>query len=203
MPCLWILGEAKSGKSELAEEIFARLPGVKLYIGTLPRTPENLATIEKHAERRPDDWHLVEVSTSLTPACDWLRARAGEVCVLLDGWGVYAGARACRWLAGHDTPIEAGLEAFADEVVAEYRRLAEAAAYLIVVAHVAARFPASDELAEDPARALVRAATYRCMSQAEEVIYHDAASVSHEDEEFVEAMAARLRGLHGTTSAAR
>jgi len=35
MTVLWIVGEAKSGKSELAEEIFARLPGKKFYIRNL------------------------------------------------------------------------------------------------------------------------------------------------------------------------
>jgi len=60
---LWILGEAKSGKSELAEEIFHRLPGRKLYIGTLPKTPENAEQMRKHAERRPQDW------VSLSTAC--------------------------------------------------------------------------------------------------------------------------------------
>jgi adenosyl cobinamide kinase/adenosyl cobinamide phosphate guanylyltransferase len=35
MSVLWVLGEAKSGKSELGEAIFARLPGTKVYIGGL------------------------------------------------------------------------------------------------------------------------------------------------------------------------
>ena len=52
MGVLWILGEAKSGKSELAEEIFARLPGKNFYIGTLPRTHRWMSTIKKHADRR-------------------------------------------------------------------------------------------------------------------------------------------------------
>ncbi len=52
MSVLWIPGEAKSGKSELAEATFVRLPVQKFYIATLPGTPENMDTIKKHVERR-------------------------------------------------------------------------------------------------------------------------------------------------------
>ncbi len=193
MPALWILGEAKSGESELAEAIFARLPGRKLYIGTLPRRPENMETIRKHAKRRPPDWGLVEITDTLAPAVDWVRAAGDPVAVLLDGWGVYATARAARWTLGANdqTPSQTDLEAFADAVFAEYNALSAACAYL-VVAHVAARCPSAQEIATDPRRALVRAATVRCMSTAEEIIRHDEVDVTHEDTEYVETTTRRL-----------
>lgn len=74
MSTLWILGEAKSGKSELAEEIFARLPGKKFYIGTLPRIPRWMDTIKKHVDKRPEDWKLIEVTDKM-----WQQNQSGRV----------------------------------------------------------------------------------------------------------------------------
>ncbi len=224
MATLWILGEAKSGKSELAEAIFELLPGRKLYVGTLPPTPENVPTIQKHRARRPADWALVEVEDDLRPAVEWVErakaeagpgeeqgggcrrgqsakwrqeartaAAAGQVAVLLDGWGVYAHARARRWLAEGGGYDEGAIAAFSQEVYDDYRRLAEAADFLVIVGHVAARHPTAEELRENPERALVRAATARCMAEAEEVIYHDRTDVTDRDTDFVRGMAERLK----------
>jgi len=89
MTVLWIVGEAKSGKSELAEEIFARLPGKKFYIGTLPRTPRWMSTIKKHANRRPKSWKLIEIADEMDVATEMIKhsSKREIVAVLLDGWG--------------------------------------------------------------------------------------------------------------------
>jgi len=187
MGVLWILGEAKSGKSELAEEIFARLPGKKFYIGTLPRTPRWMDTIRKHAERRPRDWKLIEITDRLDVATEPIgRSVEGEVvATLLDGWGVYARCRASRW----DRDDEAG---FVEEIYSEYRRLVDICDHLIVVAHFSAHPPSASDYESDPITSRVRTATVRCIAEADRVIYHDVGDVSHEDESYIKRIADEL-----------
>ena len=80
---LWILGEAKSGKSELAEAIFARLPGKKFYIGTLPRTSKNMGTIKKHVDQRPKDWELIEITDKLDVASESITRSGWLMCAII------------------------------------------------------------------------------------------------------------------------
>ncbi len=187
MSVLWILGEAKSGKSELAEEIFAHLPGKKFYIGTLPRTPRWMEAIRKHTERRPKDWKLIEITDRLDVATESIGRSAEDeaVATLLDGWGVYARCRASRW----DRDDEAG---FVNEIYSEYRRLVDVCDHLIVVAHVSAHPPSASDYESDPITSRVRAATARCIAEADRVIYHDVEDVSHEDESYIKRMVGEL-----------
>jgi len=68
MVILWILGEAKSDKSELAEAIFFPLPGKKFYVSTLPRTDKWMKT-----KRRLKEWKLIEIEDSLNNATNIIR----------------------------------------------------------------------------------------------------------------------------------
>jgi adenosyl cobinamide kinase/adenosyl cobinamide phosphate guanylyltransferase len=193
MGVLWILGEAKSGKSELGEEIFHRLLGTKFYIGTLPKTPENAAQIRKHGERRPSDWELIEVTDDLSDATRIIESRAPEgATVLLDGFAVYVQECARRWESEHphltieaEAPfVEATCRAFAD--------LAYRCAYLIVVDHISTDPPSAEEYAHDPARWRLRQVVTSCRASAHHIIHHDRTDVTHTDTAFVERTAKRL-----------
>jgi adenosyl cobinamide kinase/adenosyl cobinamide phosphate guanylyltransferase len=84
-----VLGGARSGKSEVAERIAARLPEPITYLATLVpgNDPETAERIEAHRARRPARWRTVEVGSQL-PAL--LRSVPGSV--LLDGLGPWVAA---------------------------------------------------------------------------------------------------------------
>jgi len=191
MSVLWILGEAKSGKSELGEEIFHRLPGRKLYIGTLPKTPENAEQIRKHAERRPQDWKLIEITDDLSVAtCAIENLGAEGAAVLLDGFGVYVQERSRRWEhPGLTLEAEAP---FVDAIYRAFAALANRCGYLVVVDHVLADPPTAADYALDPARWRLREAVTRCRADADHVIYHDRTDVTYADAGFVAEIAALL-----------
>jgi adenosyl cobinamide kinase/adenosyl cobinamide phosphate guanylyltransferase len=84
-----VLGGARSGKSEVAERIAARLPAPITYVATLvPGDDPDLAErIEAHRARRPAAWDTVEAGPGL-PAL--LRSVPGPV--LVDGLGPWVAA---------------------------------------------------------------------------------------------------------------
>ncbi len=191
MSVLWILGEAKSGKSELAEAIFAHLPGKKFYIGTLPRTSKNMNTIKKHVNQRPKDWELVEIADSLDVATRSI-GRSGKnevIAAILDGWGVYARCKASQWGKDNTELTTTGEAHFVDNIYSEYRRLVDVCDYLVVVAHVSAHPPADSDYELDRITSRVRAVTSRCIAEPGKVIYHDVEDVSHKDRGYVEQIA--------------
>lgn len=194
MKVLWILGEGKSGKSELAEEIFAHLPGKKFYIGTLPRIPRWMDMIKKHSDRRPKDWELIEITNKLEVATRSIgRSSKDEVvATLLDGWGVYARCRASEWSKDSAEPTAPGETRFVEEICSEYRRLAVVCDYLIIVAHVSAHPPTASNYELDRITSRVRGVTSRCIAEADKVIYHDMEDVSHKDEIYVEQIASQM-----------
>ncbi len=194
MAVLWILGEAKSGKSELGEEILARLPGTKFYIGTLPRTPENMETIRKHVEQRPRDWQLLEISDELDAAVESIRRgrESGVVGTILDGSGVYVTHRAGLWGEANASPSMADETQFVEQIYSEYGRLVSVCDYLVVVDHVSAQTPTCADYESDPVAWRLRAFTTRCIAQADKVIYHDAEDVSNEDESYVKRIAGEM-----------
>jgi len=194
MSVLWILGEAKSGKSELAEEIFARLPGKKFYIGTLPRTSKNMDTIKKHVDQRPKDWELIEITDSSGVATKSIgqNGKNEVIAALLDGWGVYARCRAFQWGKDNTELTTTGEAHFVDEIYSEYRRLVDVCDYLVIVAHVSAHPPAASDYELDRITSRVRAVTNRCIADAGKVIYHDVEDVSHKDRGYVEQIASEM-----------
>ena len=84
-----VLGGARSGKSEVAERIAARLPAPITYLATLVpgSDPDLAARIDAHRARRPAGWRTIEAGAEL-PAL--LRSVAGPV--LLDGLGPWVAA---------------------------------------------------------------------------------------------------------------
>jgi adenosylcobinamide kinase/adenosylcobinamide-phosphate guanylyltransferase len=84
-----VLGGARSGKSEVAERIAARLPAPITYLATLvPGDDTDLAArIAAHRARRPAGWRTVEAGPGL-PAV--LRSVPGPV--LVDGLGPWVAA---------------------------------------------------------------------------------------------------------------
>jgi adenosylcobinamide kinase / adenosylcobinamide-phosphate guanylyltransferase len=84
-----VLGGARSGKSEVAERIAARLPVPITYVATLVPggDPDLTARIEAHRARRPAGWRTIEAGLEL-PAL--LRSVPGPV--LVDGLGPWVAA---------------------------------------------------------------------------------------------------------------
>lgn len=193
MSVLWILGEAKSGKSELGEEIFHRLPGRKFYIGTLPKTPENAEQIRKHDERRPRDWELIEITDDLSVATRAIESCGSEgAAVLLDGFGVYVQERARRWESEHPHLTIEAEAPFVEATCRAYAALAGRCGYLIVVDHTSADPPTTLDYVHDCMRWRLREVVTRCRAGADHVIYHDQAEVTHTDTGFVEGVAKLL-----------
>jgi len=205
MGVLWVLGDAKSGKSELAEEFFARLPGKKFYIGTLPRTPRWMDTIRKHAERRPKEWELIEVTDKLDVAAQSIRRSSKDevAAVLLDGWGVYARCRAAQWSKEHAELSLADEARFVEKIYWEYGRLIEVCDYLVIVAHVSAHLPTPSDYQSDRITSRVRAATSRCVAEADRVIYHDLEDTNHKDKIFIEQIVSKMIGRRVTSGSAQ
>ena len=62
-----VLGGTRSGKSEIAESIAARLPAPITYVATafVGDDPDLEARIALHRERRPADWQTIEAGPDL------------------------------------------------------------------------------------------------------------------------------------------
>ena len=85
-----VLGGARSGKSEVAEQLVARSGGPVTYLATGVATDADMAArIERHRRRRPPEWTTVEVGGSLAAALD-----VAEGAALVDSLGT--------WVAGHE-----------------------------------------------------------------------------------------------------
>jgi adenosyl cobinamide kinase/adenosyl cobinamide phosphate guanylyltransferase len=56
-----VFGAPKSGKSEYAEKLVAGYRGATVYVGTLPQNAYYSEIIQKHQQRRPPAWGLIEL----------------------------------------------------------------------------------------------------------------------------------------------
>ena len=82
-----VLGGARSGKSEIAEAIAARLPAPVTYVATSlvdPGDAEWTARVAAHRDRRDPSWETIEVAGELAQA---LREVDGSV--LVDSLGTW------------------------------------------------------------------------------------------------------------------
>jgi adenosylcobinamide kinase / adenosylcobinamide-phosphate guanylyltransferase len=95
----FVLGGARSGKSEAAERMAGRLGQAVTFVATGAARDEDMAErIAAHRRRRPPAWSTVEVDDGLARALSELDGP-----VLVDALGT--------WLSGHD-----GFEVDADEL---------------------------------------------------------------------------------------
>lgn len=88
-----VTGPARSGKSEwaetLAEEEAAQAAQQLIYVATARRNlsdPQWQARIEKHVQRRSQDWRCVEVPVDLSEA---IAQHTSSHCLLIDSLGTW------------------------------------------------------------------------------------------------------------------
>jgi adenosyl cobinamide kinase/adenosyl cobinamide phosphate guanylyltransferase len=86
-----VLGGARSGKSEVAERLVARLPAPTTYIATADVTGDDdlIARVAVHRDRRPLEWKTIEARLDLVTAVASVRSGT----LLLDSLG--------PWVAAH------------------------------------------------------------------------------------------------------
>lgn len=85
-----VLGGARSGKSEIAEQLVARFPAPVVYIATMvPRDDDDLVgRIAVHRDRRPSDWKTIEAGAELVAAIE----SEPTATMLIDSLGPWVGA---------------------------------------------------------------------------------------------------------------
>jgi adenosyl cobinamide kinase/adenosyl cobinamide phosphate guanylyltransferase len=85
-----VLGGARSGKSELAEQLAGAAPGPVTYLATAVVEDEEFAArVSAHRARRPTSWTTIEAGSGLVPA---LRSVTGTA--LVDSLGTWLAATA-------------------------------------------------------------------------------------------------------------
>jgi adenosyl cobinamide kinase/adenosyl cobinamide phosphate guanylyltransferase len=85
-----VLGGARSGKSEVAERLVARLPSPVTYLATatVGDDEEWSTRVARHRDRRPSEWKTVEAGVDLVDA---LRSTTDGT-ILLDALGPWVAA---------------------------------------------------------------------------------------------------------------
>jgi len=84
-----VTGAARSGKSEWAEDLAINSGKTVVYIATATQNPDDqewLARIQKHQQRRPQDWITLSVPGELTAA---LAQSQPNTCLLVDSLGTW------------------------------------------------------------------------------------------------------------------
>jgi adenosylcobinamide kinase/adenosylcobinamide-phosphate guanylyltransferase len=84
-----VTGAARSGKSEWAEDLAINSGKTVVYIATATQNPDDqewLARIQKHQQRRPQDWITLSVPVELTAA---LAQSQPNTCLLVDSLGTW------------------------------------------------------------------------------------------------------------------
>ena len=86
-----VTGPSRSGKSEWAEALARQTGKQVIYVATAEANPDDvewLARIEKHQQRRPEEWTTllvpVELSTTIRADCN------SRCCLLVDSLGTWA-----------------------------------------------------------------------------------------------------------------
>jgi adenosylcobinamide kinase/adenosylcobinamide-phosphate guanylyltransferase len=84
-----VTGAARSGKSEWAEDLAINSGKIVVYVATAiqnPDDPEWQQRIEKHQQRRPQDWITLSVPIELTAT---LAQSQPNICLLVDSLGTW------------------------------------------------------------------------------------------------------------------
>ena len=84
-----VTGAASSGKSEWAEHLALQLTKPIIYIATAKDNPtdeEWQAKIEKHQQRRPNNWQTWEIPVNLATA---INQSTAQNCLLIDSLGTW------------------------------------------------------------------------------------------------------------------
>ncbi len=85
-----VTGPARSGKSEWAETLALESEKKVIYIATSQRDPtdqEWQIRIQKHQERRPISWEILEVPIDLTVTLEKISDQ--DTCILVDSLGTW------------------------------------------------------------------------------------------------------------------
>lgn len=85
-----VTGPARSGKSEWAETLARKSEKQVIYIATSqldPRDKEWQIRIQKHQERRPMSWEILEVPIDLTATLEKISSQ--NTCILVDSLGTW------------------------------------------------------------------------------------------------------------------
>lgn len=86
----FVLGPTGSGKSLYAERLVATRPGRTLYVGTLPNIGYYADNINRHRQRRPNSWDLIELigdpTHDMSRLCLSMESYSN---ILLDGLAFY------------------------------------------------------------------------------------------------------------------
>jgi adenosylcobinamide kinase/adenosylcobinamide-phosphate guanylyltransferase len=86
-----VTGATRSGKSEWAEHLAMRSQKKIIYIATATRYPDDIeweARIQKHGDRRPESWQILEVPIELTKSI--LEIKNDSSCyILVDSLGTW------------------------------------------------------------------------------------------------------------------
>ena len=88
-----VTGPARSGKSEwaeaLAEKAAAQANQRLVYVATAERNPDDMqwqARIERHVQRRSQNWHCIEVPVNLSGV---IAQHTSSHCLLIDSLGTW------------------------------------------------------------------------------------------------------------------
>ncbi|ELS34449.1 bifunctional adenosylcobinamide kinase/adenosylcobinamide-phosphate guanylyltransferase [Pseudanabaena catenata USMAC16] len=85
-----VTGATRSGKSEWAEHLAMRSPKNVIYIATATRYPDDAeweSRLQKHSDRRPENWQTLEVPIELAKAI--LGIRSDSHYILVDSLGTW------------------------------------------------------------------------------------------------------------------
>ena len=126
-----VLGGARSGKSEIAEGLAARLAAPVLYFATAEVADDDdlAARVAVHRDRRPSDWKTIEPGNDLagalrsnrdgTALVDALKSRSGDAIVVSEevGLGVHPSTEAGRRFRDALGDVNRAVADAADEVL--------------------------------------------------------------------------------------
>ena len=89
-----VTGATRSGKSEWAEHLARRSQKNVIYIATATRYPDDMeweARLQKHSDRRPENWQTLEVPIELTKSIFEinLKINNNSVYILVDSLGTW------------------------------------------------------------------------------------------------------------------